>query len=242
MLRGTGASSPRRPWTAYAVQGWRRELGLSAISFVVLLVAWVIAPWAPYMVLGCAAFVIWQRPDLRENYKRGAQGRHLIRRLQAALWLCAVVGRDGRIPSVERVETLAVGRRYVLRMPVGLHFEAIAQRAPELAAALGARSLHVEANPANAALVTVTEIVVDPLPNNLRSGIVEVAQVDLWQAVPFGLAEDGSVVDLTLPEHNLLLGGEPGSGKSVALSSIVAAAAPWVKGVSATFGESLLKK
>ena len=225
MLRGTGASSPRRPWTAYAVQGWRRELGLSALSFVVLLVAWLIAPWAPYMVLGCAAFVIWQRPDLRENYKRGAQGRHLIRRLQAALWLCAVVGRDGRIPTVERVETLAVGRRYVLRMPVGLHFEAMAQRAPELAAALGARSLHVEANPANAALVTVTEIVVDPLPNNLRSGIVEVAQVDLWQAVPFGLAEDGSVVDLTLPEHNLLLGGEPGSGKSVALSSIVAAAA-----------------
>ena len=32
-------------------------------------------------------------------------------------------------------------------------------------------------------------------------------------------------MELTLPEHNLLIGGEPGSGKSVVLSSIVAAAA-----------------
>jgi DNA segregation ATPase FtsK/SpoIIIE, S-DNA-T family len=33
------------------------------------------------------------------------------------------------------------------------------------------------------------------------------------------------VLELTLPEHNLLIGGEPGSGKSVVLSSIVAAGA-----------------
>jgi len=219
------SGSLRRPWTAYAVQGWRRELGLTAVSFVVLLISWVIAPWGPYFVLGCAALVLWQRPDLRENYARSARERQVARRLEAALWLCAVVGRDGRIPTVERVEPLGVGRRYVLRLPVGLHFEAMAQRAPELAAALGARSLKVQPCADNASLVTVTEIVLDPLPDNLRSGVVNVSKVDLWRPFPFGLAEDGTVVDLTLPEHNLLLGGEPGSGKSVALSSIVAAAA-----------------
>jgi DNA segregation ATPase FtsK/SpoIIIE-like protein len=143
----------------------------------------------------------------------------------AALWLCAVVGRDGRIPEVRRVETLSVGRRYLLRLPAGLQYDAMVQRAPELAAALGARSLQVLPCVENAAFVTLTEINVDPLPDHVRSAVVTARRIDLWQSLPFGLAEDGSVVSLTLPEHNLLLGGEPGSGKSVALSSIVAAAA-----------------
>lgn len=49
--------------------------------------------------------------------------------------------------------------------------------------------------------------------------------------MPVGLDEDGHVVRISLPEHNLLLGGEPGAGKSVALSLLVASAAldPGVK-------------
>ncbi|MCW3041886.1 MAG: cell division protein FtsK, partial [Actinobacteria bacterium] len=37
--------------------------------------------------------------------------------------------------------------------------------------------------------------------------------------------EDGSEATMSLPERNLLLGGEPGGGKSVALQQIIAAAA-----------------
>jgi DNA segregation ATPase FtsK/SpoIIIE-like protein len=47
----------------------------------------------------------------------------------------------------------------------------------------------------------------------------------LWHPVPVGVDEDGQPVSLTLFEHNLLVGGEPGAGKSVALSQLVAAAA-----------------
>lgn len=47
----------------------------------------------------------------------------------------------------------------------------------------------------------------------------------LWDPVPVGIYEDGQVVELSLPEHNLLLGGEPGAGKSVSLSLLAAAAA-----------------
>jgi hypothetical protein len=49
--------------------------------------------------------------------------------------------------------------------------------------------------------------------------------LDLWQPIPVGVDEAGDTVYLSLPEHNVLLGGEPGSGKSAALSLLVASAA-----------------
>jgi len=50
-------------------------------------------------------------------------------------------------------------------------------------------------------------------------------RLQLWDPVPVGIDEDGEPVSLLLPEHNLLLGGEPGAGKSAALSMLIAAAA-----------------
>ena len=46
-----------------------------------------------------------------------------------------------------------------------------------------------------------------------------------WDPVTIGVDEHGEPVRLTLPEHNMIVGGEPGSGKSVALQMLVAAAA-----------------
>jgi S-DNA-T family DNA segregation ATPase FtsK/SpoIIIE len=47
----------------------------------------------------------------------------------------------------------------------------------------------------------------------------------IWRPVHLGIDETGAVVHVTLAERNLLIGGEPGSGKSVALNLIVAHAA-----------------
>jgi hypothetical protein len=44
-------------------------------------------------------------------------------------------------------------------------------------------------------------------------------------AIPVGEDEDGSPVTVTLPERNLLLGGEPGAGKSNVLQLLVAVGA-----------------
>jgi S-DNA-T family DNA segregation ATPase FtsK/SpoIIIE len=49
--------------------------------------------------------------------------------------------------------------------------------------------------------------------------------VSLWDPVPLGVAEHGETVRIGLVEHNVLVGGEPGAGKSVALSLLVAAGA-----------------
>jgi hypothetical protein len=50
-------------------------------------------------------------------------------------------------------------------------------------------------------------------------------RVHLWGGVPFGRDEDDGLMLLELAGHHLLLGGEPGAGKSNALSLVVAAAA-----------------
>jgi hypothetical protein len=54
---------------------------------------------------------------------------------------------------------------------------------------------------------------------------VGIGQTQLWSGLPFGCDEDNALVTLDLAGHHLLIGGEPGAGKSNALSLIVAAAA-----------------
>jgi S-DNA-T family DNA segregation ATPase FtsK/SpoIIIE len=46
--------------------------------------------------------------------------------------------------------------------------------------------------------------------------------LSIWQPVHLGTDEIGAAVRVTLAERNMLIGGEPGSGKSVALQLIVA--------------------
>src|SRR5947208_14604845 len=48
------------------------------------------------------------------------------------------------------------------------------------------------------------------------------APLSIWQPVHLGTDEMGRPVRVTLAERNMLIGGEPGSGKSVALQLIVA--------------------
>src|SRR2546429_2141053 len=51
---------------------------------------------------------------------------------------------------------------------------------------------------------------------------VPVAPLSIWEPVHLGTDELGRRVEVTLAERNMLIGGEPGGGKSVALQLIVA--------------------
>src|SRR5215831_15036819 len=51
---------------------------------------------------------------------------------------------------------------------------------------------------------------------------VPVAPLSIWEPVHLGSDELGRRVEVTLAERNMLIGGEPGGGKSVALQLIVA--------------------
>ena len=51
---------------------------------------------------------------------------------------------------------------------------------------------------------------------------IPVAPLSIWKPVHLGTDEFGHRVEVTLAERNMLIGGEPGGGKSVALQLIVA--------------------
>jgi FtsK/SpoIIIE family len=67
----------------------------------------------------------------------------------------------------------------------------------------------------------------DPLadPQPIPWPQVQAGRCSLWEAIPVGEDEDGNQVTVTLPERNLLAGGEPGAGKSTVVQLLIAAAA-----------------
>jgi len=225
MPSGTSSASPRRPWMATAIWGWRLELLLSGGTLILLAVSTRVVPFGPLLVAAVVLLVLRQRPNIRRRLLHQMQTNRDHRWLHAALWHCAIVGRNGSTPKVVRSAALPVGRRYLLELPIGLHAELLQHSALELAAALGAREVRVKASPVNARYVEFAVIRSNAFPKSLRSPLVDRPDVSLWEPLFFGVGQDGLAVSIGLPEHNLLIGGEPGSGKSVALSTIVAAAA-----------------
>jgi S-DNA-T family DNA segregation ATPase FtsK/SpoIIIE len=59
----------------------------------------------------------------------------------------------------------------------------------------------------------------------MTCGAIPVASLSIWDPIHLGTDETGKHVYVNLAERNMLIGGEPGSGKSVALQLIVAHAA-----------------
>jgi DNA segregation ATPase FtsK/SpoIIIE, S-DNA-T family len=56
----------------------------------------------------------------------------------------------------------------------------------------------------------------------MAADTVPVAPLSIWQPIHLGTDEFGHRVEVTLAERNMLIGGEPGGGKSVALQLVVA--------------------
>ncbi|MDA0169188.1 FtsK/SpoIIIE domain-containing protein [Solirubrobacter taibaiensis] len=127
-------------------------------------------------------------------------------------------------PRLLRVEQAAAGRVLHVALSHGWTAEHVERAAPALATWYRARGVSVSTDPADVSRVQVLIRDTDPLaglggrawPN------LKLARLSLWEPVPVGVDEDGRVVDVVLAERNVLLAGEPGAGKSVAQSLIVA--------------------
>ena len=217
--------SERRPWMGLLIQGWRLEIGLSVATLVALAISTRVGPVGPFLV-GAGVLALFRlQPELGQRLTRAVRENREARRLDYAFWHCAVIGRTGRTPRVERTAALPVGRRYLVSLPIGLHCDALRARESELAAALGVREVRIKPIAESARYVEVAVIWKNAFPREIPSPLLRLTDVSLWEPLAFGIGQDGLAVSLSLPEHNLLIGGEPGSGKSVALSTIVAAAA-----------------
>jgi hypothetical protein len=134
---------------------------------------------------------------------------------------------DGRVAKVRKVTRTAAGEALVLRLPVGQSVPWLAGRADVLATAASVREVTVEPAPGNVRFARVTLIRRDPLDvaDALAWPSREARELSLWAPIPVGVDDHGQAVSLRLPERNVLLGGEPGAGKSAALSMLVATAA-----------------
>jgi len=157
--------------------------------------------------------------------------RWRLRALRAA-WVRRAWWRawtDCELPRVRagRVSAIPAGELVRVRASRGSSLEAVEQRAEELAVCLQAREVRIARDADNAAAGTVTLVRRDPL-----AGLVSVPWssrgadvLSLWEPIPVGVDELGATVTISLPERNVLLGCEPGAGKSAALSVLVATAA-----------------
>ena len=147
------------------------------------------------------------------------------RHLEAAFHALPGVLSEKR-PRIVKITRTTFGDRVELVLWRGTSIDDLVKVEGVLAASLGVRQVRCVANAAKRNLITLTITRDDPFGvEGLRFPLLDVKQTCLWDAVPVGVNEDGDVVTLSLPERNVLLGGEPGAGKSVALSLLVAAAA-----------------
>lgn len=228
----SGARENGIGWLLVAILGllwaWRLELALIAGPLIAdrLLAGHVgggMAAGAVGLVVGVVLIV---RPTRRLLFK-GLHGARTKRRWKLAALDADAINARCRFPRVYRVRRLPVGDELLVRLPRGGSVPELEKHADRLAAGLGARELRVTQHRASARFAWVVAVRRDPLAERTAAQWPwrDAAEVSLWRPVPVGVDENGQTVCLSLPERNLLIGGEPGAGKSAALSQLIAAAA-----------------
>jgi hypothetical protein len=139
--------------------------------------------------------------------------------------LAAVIPPPGT-PVVTASGSGPGGEWVQVRIGPGSTAKDLAGKADAIAAALAVSRVKVDPHPTNAGWATLTALHADPLATPAPPWPwADLRATSAWWPIPVGIDEAGRPVTVTLAEHNLLLGGEPGAGKSVALSQLVAAAA-----------------
>jgi len=211
-----------------ALWSFRLELILVAMGAALWLLArdsigeteaWVVEAVAVAMVLAV--------PPIRRFIGRGLRHSRVRRQWAWAVRSARIPSLDDRVPTVRRMRDIPAGQRFDVRVPPGSSVPELERASEVIAAALRVRDLRVRRNPGNASLAEIVIARRDPLAvaPPLPWPQADATRASLWEPVPVGVGEDGESVTVLLPERNLLLGGEPGAGKSVGLSLLVATAA-----------------
>jgi hypothetical protein len=224
----------RGEWEALGLEAlataWRWRLELALLGGVAVI--WLaVAEWLGRPVAG-AAVVIGVGGMLAVRASRHlivrALGCSRVRRAweRAAVDAGAAVGplQGPRVLSVRRV---AAGELLRVRVRRGSSAAELDARREELAACLRVRDVRVQRDPSDGALATVVLVRRDPFENADPVAWPNAAarELSLWDPLPLGVDEHGETVAVGLVERNVLIGGEPGAGKSAALSTLVATAA-----------------
>ena len=199
---------------AVLVTAWTYGAGQLGAAFASALVA---APVVAVLAWGRSRRAMWRQARQASIRRRFATGARLA-------------GFDGERlhpPSVLRVAETAAGYGLLVRLGRATSVTDLERAGEVIAASMGVSAVRVGRDRTNAALATVAVITRDPLATAapLRWELADAGRWGLWEPVPVGVDDNGTKVTVSLPEHNVLVGGEPGAGKSAALSLLVGAAA-----------------
>ena len=215
---------------------WGVRVELAAALVVLWSWSWLADPLGrlpALLVLGAILGGLLAVPAVR---RRAVQVEHragVRRRWAAACRYAGLASASDRIPRIVQHGLVPAGDRLLVRLPAGSSTAALADAAEQVAVILDVREVRVARDPDRAALARVTVVRRDPLhaATPLPWPWLDVGRCSLWLPVPVGVDEDGHWVHVALPERNVLLGGEPGAGKSGAMALLLAAAAldPTVK-------------
>jgi hypothetical protein len=160
-----------------------------------------------------AALALFHRAQVRRRWALAARYAHLAT-------------HNDRIPRPVRIHPVPAGDVLSVRVPAGANTAQLAEQVETIAASLEVREVRVTRDPDNARYALVTIVRRDPLATPTGPWPqLSAASLSVWAPIPVGRGEDGQPISLSLPERNVLIGGEPGAGKSVGLSMLVASAA-----------------
>ena len=145
------------------------------------------------------------------------------RRIEQAIKHLAPRLLGDRRPVVGKIAVGDSAVRVGLRLVPG-HTPAQLEAAAEaLAAATRVAEVRVERERADASVVYLTFVLTYPFAGAaIACPWTQAASTSLWGEVPIGVDETGRAVRLGLAERNLLVGGEPGAGKSALIQQVAA--------------------
>ncbi len=128
-----------------------------------------------------------------------------------------------RQPKVIKAVRVPSGVRLTLSLQSGTALHELEHLCPYLATHFGVREVRVTADRADASRVELTICSKDPFEDGPIPWLgVTGETVSAWDPISVGVDQDGKCVAISLIERNLLIGGEPGSGKSVILNVLIA--------------------
>jgi hypothetical protein len=206
------------------VKRWRVELAFAIVAVILrsLLAPLLGAGWARFALVAgvIAALGTPAHPGYLGPLLVRSRGRRSWERALGSVYPAAS-------PTLLDHGIDRAGRWAVVHVPAGGTVAELVKKADALAGCFGVMAVRVRPEPHNAGRARLQAVRRDalevvsaqawPWPDSRATS--------LWHPVPVGVDEDGQLVAVTLFEHNLLVGGEPGAGKSVAISQLVAAAA-----------------
>lgn len=208
---------------------WRCRVELFLFSLVVLF--WVVfalvhVVFATVLTV-LSLVVLFSQSCVRSSLSRLLRRRSVRRCWERACRFCGLVSATDRTPRIRSLRQAPGGEILVVQMPLSMSTESLVDAGEVLASTLRVKEVRVERLRERADLATVSIMRRDPLGDGVVRAwpLVSAARLSIWDDIAVGVDELGEVVTINLIERNLLIGGEPGSGKSVAQSMITATAA-----------------